>query len=273
MNLFDIDRDKCNQDGICSAVCPAGLIVFQKGDYPEPIPDAEEYCIRCGHCVAVCPTGSFSHSEIPIAECPPFREELRLNVEHCENFLRGRRSIRAYKDKKVPRDEMKRLIELARFAPSGHNSQCCEWLVIDDRSELKSLAGIVIEWMRWVIKEMPELAQMLHMERTIERWEKGTDVILRDAPAVVVSHAEKDHRAAPFACTIALSYMELAATSMGLGCCWAGYFHAAATTFPKMIKALSLPKGHASFGSMMVGYPKFKYQRLPPRNPPPITWR
>jgi nitroreductase len=210
---------------------------------------------------------------MPSEDCPPFKKELQLSFEQAENFLRGRRSIRVYKDKKVPRDGIEKLIELARFAPSGHNTQCCEWLVIDDGSELKRLAGIVIEWMHWVIKELPELAEMLHMDRTIERWENGANVILRNAPAVVVAHAEKDNRAAPAACTIALAYMELAATAMGLGCCWAGYFNAAATTFPAMSEALALPEGHISFGSMMLGYPKFKYQRLPLRNTPSITWR
>ena len=75
------------------------------------------------------------------------------------------------------------------------------------------------------------------------------------------------------ACTIALTYLELAATSMGLGTCWAGYFNVTATSFPPMQEALALPPGHQAFGSMMVGYPKFSYHRLPLRNPPAISWR
>jgi nitroreductase len=99
------------------------------------------------------------------------------------------------------------------------------------------------------------------------------DIIFRNAPVVIVAHAAKDDRTAPTSSTIALSYLELAATSAGLGCCWAGYFNAAATTFPPMMEALPLPEGHQCFGAMMVGYPKFEYQRLPLRKPPEITWR
>jgi hypothetical protein len=40
-----------------------------------------------------------------------------------------------------------------------------------------------------------------------------------------------------------------------------------------MAETLELPAQHASFGAMMVGYPKFKYQRLPLRNEPKISWR
>lgn len=273
MKLIDVNPQTCQQDGICAAVCPAGLIELRAGECPVPANDAEEVCIACGHCVAVCPTGSLSRRDMPADQCPPLQENLRLTIEHCEHFLRSRRSIRTYKAQPVPRDDIRRLIEIARYAPSGHNSQCTEWLVLSNRDELWRLAGIVVDWMRWLTQEAPEFAATMHLDRAVRRWEEGHDVILRDAPVVIVTHAEKENRAAPAACTIALTYLELATPSMGLGCCWAGYFNAAATTFPPMIEALPLPEGHQSFGAMMVGYPKFRYHRLPSRKPPSIVWR
>jgi nitroreductase/NAD-dependent dihydropyrimidine dehydrogenase PreA subunit len=273
VKLFEIDQQSCKQDGICAAVCPIAIIDFRKDGYPTPVDDAEERCIRCGHCVAACPTGSFSHREMPVEQCPSVRKDFQLSAEHCEHFLRSRRSIRVYKDKPVPRADLARLIEVARYAPSGHNSQCAEWLVLDNREELSKLSGIVADWMRWMTSNMPELARTWHMDKTLRRWEAGNDVILRDAPVVVVTHAEEHNRLAPSTCTIALTYLDLAATSMGLGCCWAGYFNAAATTFPPMKAALALPAGHQCFGSMMVGYSRFSYHRLPMRKPPSITWR
>jgi len=273
MKLFEVNRQTCNQDGICAAVCPAGIIDFDKSEYPTPAADAEKVCIRCGHCVAVCPTGSFSHREMSAEQCPAIQKTLHLTAEHCEHFLRSRRSIRVYKNKPVPKDDLAGLIEIARYAPSGHNSQCAQWLVLNNSDELHSLAGITVDWMRWMIGNMPEIASSMGLDKTVKRWEGGNDVVLRGAPAVIVTHAEKDNGAAPSTCTIALTYLELAAVSMGLGCCWAGYFNAAATTFPPLAEALSLPEGHQCFGAMMVGYPKFNYHRLPLRKPPGITWR
>ncbi len=273
MALFEIDKGICRQDGICSEICPAGLIDFKKGGYPEPIDEAEKFCIRCGHCVAVCPAGSFSHSEMSKEACSDIEKDFVLSVEHCEHFLRSRRSIRVYKDKPVLRDDISKLIEIARYAPSGHNSQCVEWLVLDDKSELRELAGIVADWMRWMIENMQEIALSMNMDKALKRWEEGKDVFLRGAPVLIIAHAEKDNRLAPAACTIALTYLDLAAKSMGLGCCWAGYFNTAAASFRPLIKALGLPKGHINLGSMMLGYPKFKYHRLPTRKPPVITWR
>ena len=273
MNLFEVNMQTCNQDGICAAICPTGIIEMQKGEYPAPTAEAEDLCIRCGHCVAVCPTASLAHREMSMEKCPPMQKELHLSLAQCEQFLRARRSIRTYKEQSVPKNELLKLIDLARYAPTGHNSQSVEWLVLGNRDELKHLAGITVDWMRWMLDNMSEIALSLHMDRTIRRWEEGKDVILRDAPIVMIAHAAKDDRMAPTSSTIALSYLELAATSMGLGCCWAGYFHAAATTFPPMKEALALPEGHQCMGSMMVGYPRFSYHRLPLRKPPEITWR
>ncbi len=273
MNLIEVNQKTCNQDGICSAVCPAKLINFTKGGYPTPIAEIDELCIRCGHCVSACPSGSLQHAEIPMEQCPVIREELRLSEEQSEQFLRSRRSIRNYRDKKVPRESLQKLIEVARYAPTGHNTQSVEWLVLSDREELNKLVAIVGEWMRWMLANMSKFALSMRMDLALEKLEAGSDIVLRGAPVLIVAHAKKDDLMAPASCTIALTYLELAATSMELGCCWAGYFNAACSTFPPMKQALGLPAGHQCFGAMMVGYPQFRYQRMPVRKSPPITWR
>lgn len=273
MELVRVDQRKCSRDGICAAVCPMRLIELKDGGFPSPIDGAGDLCINCGHCLAACPQGCLIHREIAMADCPPVRQDLILTPEHCEHFLRNRRSIRNYRDKPVPRSEIERLIRVARHAPSGHNSQCAEWLVLDNRDELRKLAGIVADWMEWMLANLREMALSFHMDRTLLRWNRGEDVILRGTPALIVTHAAEANRLAPSTCTIALTYLELAATSMGLGSCWAGWFNAAASTFPPMKEALALPAGHLSFGAMMLGYPEYAYHRLPARKDPPITWR
>jgi len=273
MDLLTVDQKSCNQDGLCAAVCPIGLIDFNQGSFPQAIDDADELCVRCGHCLAVCPSGSLSHRDLDVAGCSPVRQELQLGAGQCEQFLKGRRSIRVYKDKPVSRETFERVLDIARYAPSGHNSQGVHWLVIGQRQELQALSALVAEWMRLMLEKSPDFALSLHLDKTLARWEGGEDVILRGAPSVVVAHAEKNNRMAPVSCTIGLTYLELAATGLGLGCCWAGYFNAAASTFAKMQQVLALPEGHQAFGAMMVGYPKFQYKRLPERRPPEVSWR
>jgi nitroreductase/NAD-dependent dihydropyrimidine dehydrogenase PreA subunit len=273
MDLFEVNHETCNQDGICASVCPSGLIDFREGDYPKPVPEAEEICIRCGHCVAVCPTGSLAHRVMNLEQCPPIREEFLISREQCEQLLKGRRSIRVFKKKPIPKDDLERLIETARYAPTGHNSQGVEWLVFGKREDLDRFSGITVGWMRWLIENMPEVAAVMHLDWIIKRWEEGEDVVLRDAPVVILTHADKTDRLASASCTIAMAYLELAAIGMGLGCCWAGFLGAAAVNFPAMAEVLPIPEGHQCYGAMMVGYPKFSYPRIPRRKAPKITWK
>jgi len=274
MSLFIVDREKCKKDIICVQVCPIGIIELNDDNMvPTPVQDAETLCISCGHCVAACPHGALSHRSMTPEQCIPFVNKLQPAHEQVGQFLRSRRSIRVYQDKAVDRKMLTKLVDIARFAPSGINSQPVEWLIIYDRDDVQRLAGCVIDWMRAMIKERPQFAAGLHMERTVKRWENGSDSICRQAPHIFVTHARKDNPMATTSCSIALAYLELAAHACGLGACWAGYFDAAARFWPPMRKELRLSEGHVSYGAMMIGYPKHSYYRIPLRNEARITWR
>ena len=112
------------------------------------------------------------------------------------------------------------------------------------------------------------------MKKLVADWEENNnDPILRKAPHLIIAHAPKKDKAAPQACTVGLTYLELAAVSFGLGTCWAGYFQVAVGMSPPLQEALALPDDHQSFGAMMIGYPKFEYQRIPKRNEAQVIWR
>ncbi|MEW6263034.1 MAG: nitroreductase family protein [Thermodesulfobacteriota bacterium] len=271
--LFTVDPEKCRHDGLCAAVCPPKIIIQEGQETPRPIENAEEICIACGHCVAVCPHAALTHRDMKIEDCPPVRPELKISAEQAEQFLRARRSIRVYKDETVPRETLSRLIRLARFAPSGHNSQPVEWLVLEKAADVLNVAALTVDFMRLLLEDKSPLAIDLRMDRVVEAWAKGVDRVCRRAPHLIIAHAHKDNLMAPTSATIALSYLELAAFSLGLGACWAGYVQAAATFHPPLGQALRLPDGHLSLGAMMVGYPQYKYQRLPLRREPKVIWR
>jgi nitroreductase/NAD-dependent dihydropyrimidine dehydrogenase PreA subunit len=274
MNLFTIDQKKCKRDGICVAECPLRIIEM-KDDSPVPTPaaDAEERCVKCGHCVAVCPHGAFSHSLLKTADFSPVKKDFALTIDQAEHFLRSRRSIRAYQDKAVERGKLEKLISVARYAPTGSNSQQVQWLVVNSRESVKNMAGIVIDLMRYMIEKKNPFAVNYRLDRAVTAWESGIDGVTRGAPALVIAHAPKEYSLAQVDCTSALAYLDLAAPTLGLGSCWAGFMMMAAAQWPPFQKALALPEGSVCSGIMMVGYPKYKYHRLPPRNEAVIAWK
>jgi nitroreductase/NAD-dependent dihydropyrimidine dehydrogenase PreA subunit len=273
MESLTIDRKKCNKDGLCVMVCPTKVIQMESSnDIPEPTDDFKEYCLECGHCAAVCPTGALNLDWLNSNQCPPFCKELAVDAIQAEQLLRSRRSIRNYKSKPVERDKLAKLLEIACCAPSAKNNQPWNWVVVEDPAQTKRMAGTVIEWMRSVIEQSPEQAELRGFPRVVASWDAGEERICRGAPHIVVVHGDKDYGFGAEDCSSALSYLELFAPAIGLGTCWGGYFTAAVNAYPPLFDALGLPANHKALGAVMVGYPKFKYQRLPVRKLPRVRY-
>ncbi len=264
MSLFTVDPDRCLRDGACVEVCPRFLIEQRDQDaLPEPAAGADELCLSCGHCVAVCPSGALSLRRMPAAECPPVRTDLLPTAEQVEHLLRARRSIRSFQDRPVPREEIARLIDIARYAPTGSNRQPVEWLVVYDTPEVRRLGGLVEDWMRQG-GSSPSYA--VSLARAAER---GQDLVCRGAPHVVLAATPSGQESNG---VIALTFLELAAYARGLGACWGGFISSAANRWPPVRQSLGLPEAKVCCGAMLLGYPKYRYQRLPQRNEPRVAW-
>ena len=140
MVSFLINEEKCNGCGICIAECPRYLIqTLSKGVLPSWVDAAESRCINCGHCVAICPGGAIVHEDFPQGSIMPIHEELKPSVEQMTEILRTRRSIREFTDRPVEKHLIDRIIDCARFAPSGCNSQSTEFVVVQDRAVLNEI--------------------------------------------------------------------------------------------------------------------------------------
>ncbi|MFH0976099.1 MAG: nitroreductase family protein [Spirochaetota bacterium] len=269
-----IDRTKCKKDMLCIDECPFNLIETDKENgYPKLIPNAEKICNSCGHCVAVCPHDAISHTNVPIEESPLIDDKLAINKDQAIQFLRSRRSIRRFKDKAVEKEKIEQLIEIAKYAPTARNAQRLEWLVYTDKAEMKALSGFAVDWIRDDIKKHNGVPSAPYYPLIVEAWEAGKDMILRDAPALIIISAPKDVVYGMVDISLALSYLELSAPLFGLGTCWAGLLENALKNWPSAFKSLGLAEDRIHHYPMMLGYPVPRYYRLPQRRKPRITWK
>ena len=274
MGLLSVDESKCKKDGICARECPMAIIKLKDNEsYPELVPSGEQFCLICGHCIVVCPHGALDHAMVPMEECPPIKKELVIREEQAVQFLRSRRSIRLFKDKPVEKEKIQRLIEIGRYAPTGSNSQMVEWLVLTDPAEIKEMARLTVDWMRAEIQKDPQSPPAPYMPLIVAGWDAGYDAVLRGAPALIVASAPKETGNGMVDLTLALSYLELAAPTLGIGTCWAGLLQGALLAHPPLKESLGIPEGNPHHYPMMIGYPKAKYFRLPERKQPKITWK
>jgi nitroreductase/NAD-dependent dihydropyrimidine dehydrogenase PreA subunit len=263
-------KPACVKCGICAEVCPIGIIGLDEDGPKLLAPDA---CIRCGHCVAVCPHEALDNSKVPLASQVPLADFPVLDADTAARFLRSRRSVRRYKADAVSKETLLKLLDIARFAPTGGNTQGLSYLVVTDRALMGKLSEAVISWLESQIRDKVAWVKPYARIPAIYR-KTGRDVVLRDAPHLIVALAPKSFPIAEKNTRYSLAYAELFAPSLGLGTCWAGFFEMAAFAgHPEIYELLAVPADMAITGAIMAGYPVYRYYRLVDRNPLVVDWR
>ncbi len=255
--------EKCTQCLTCVADCPISLVTVNSDGFPEVESGKESYCTHCGHCEAVCPQ---------MAADPSLRGP-EITPEMLGTYMKKRRSIRNYKSEPVDKMILHEIMDIVRYAPSGHNVQALNWVIIYNTPEVRRLTDMVIEWMCQMVQINHPIAAALNCPQLIQAYETGQDVICRNAPHLIVAYGPKENSSAPTDATIALAHLELAAPAFGLGACWAGFFQIAASFSPELKQALGIPEPFGALGILMIGRPKFKYYQIPTRNEARVVWR
>ncbi len=111
--------------------------------------------------------------------------------------IMSRRSIRRYREGRIPDEDLRKILEAGRQAPSAGNRQPWHFVVIRD----------------------PEVKRQVAAACSNQMWMASADVIVAGVGLPEVS--EKWYAVDV---TIALQNMILAATSLGYGTCWIGAF-------------------------------------------------
>ena len=250
------DSSKCSKCNICIEICPRRIISADKGGYPVVLPENAATCTVCGHCEAVCPEGAVTVSA-PQLEASLFSaEKPAISAKQMGSYIRFRRSTRVYEQKPVPKKTLEELLDIARYSPSALNGQPVRWIVVHDPAKVKEYSRMAIDWMREMIEKKVPQSVAMNFASLVNGWDKGTNLICRNAPHLVVTYAHKDNPIAVGDSAIALTVFELAAPAFGIGTCWAGYFRMAASGSPELKKELGIPDDHVCTGAMMDGFSK-----------------
>lgn len=142
--------------------------------------------------------------------------------------IEKRRSVRAYEDKPIPEEKLRRVLEAARLAPSASNQQPWKFVVVQDVESRKKLARAA-----------------------------GNESFVGEAPVVIAAVALRtDHimrcgvHSYPVDLAIAVDHMTLAAVEEGLGSCWIGAF-----SQEEVKRILNIPKQYMVVALLPMGYP------------------
>lgn len=98
------------------------------------------------------------------------------------------------------------------------------------------------------------------------------DRITRNAPAIIIFHAEREAEEHSNNSLIWATYAILAALSLGLGASMNGLVPSAVNKLKRVREIFQIPEDHEAIISLTIGYPKYKYQRSIKRERDIIHW-
>ncbi len=147
-----------------------------------------------------------------------------------ENLVINRRSIREYDDRPVSEDDVLKIINAGRWAPTAGNSQEIRYIVVRKKFIKERLAQAAFG-QDWMVKAPVIIAVCANLE------------------ILEAKYGEMAYRYALCDGGAAIENMLLMATELGLGSCWVGAFDS-----EKVRTILGVPKHVKVIGLVTIGH-------------------
>src|SRR4030042_1280950 len=196
-----------------------------------------------------------------------------MDIDNFIDLLKSRRSIRAYKPDPIPDEYIQKIIESARWAPSGADSQPWEFIVIKRKDIKENIVNLFMESIKPVQQaELTREKELRIPALEMEMPEPG----FKNAPVFILLCGDaRTNEAFPltvyqkwgtevFISNLAGAFlcMQLAAKYLGLGSQWVS--SSGSLMEDKLKELLSIPEKIKIYDMMAVGYPAYQ---LGPRSP------
>lgn len=309
MGRMKIDKGKCTKCGLCILNCP--FKAWEKGKDGIPQLKAVYECFSCYNCAVACKAGAVSIDEIYhvddgfYATTPPYMKSiLPLPPKDAqgkpdkwnpvEQLILERRSQRNFKKDPVPEPLIQRILEAGRFAPSAGNGQPWKFTVITnkeilaeldyilmfvcsilydtymDDAKCKNISCLVSEYL-----SMPSVKCLMD-PRLIKGgcgyMAKAYAPASLNAPCVIIISGDDRCPSGPeLNIGICGENMNIVASSLGIGCCWVG-FYALLELVPRYKEMIGIKPPYRIVTGLALGYTAFNQSGMVPRLYNPITW-
>jgi nitroreductase/NAD-dependent dihydropyrimidine dehydrogenase PreA subunit len=280
-NSILILGDSCKKCGVCVEICPNKILTKSNVgiSFRE---DRLDLCFRCGQCMAVCPTKSILINGLSYEKNFFDFKEVGSLENDFYSLIYSRRAIRNFKDMPVPKELLEKIVKAISFAPPGFPPNKVELIVISDPDIIRKSLPLMIEFYDFLVniiknpfarmkigkevgkqrlKTMQEHLIPL-MESRLPELKNGTeDTITRDAQAMILFLADKGGEDIKADIHVAATYGMLAAHAIGLGGSIMDIIPPAIEKKKELRELFKVENNQEVVASLILGYPKYKYQR------------
>ena len=180
-----------------------------------------------------------------------------------------RRSTRRFRDREVPEELLRQVIEAGRAAPSGGNNQTTHFLVIRNRDILSRLAAMTEK--AFAAMEITENTYKSTVHSILAS-RKGGYIFHYNAPVLILTANRIGYGNAIADCVSALENMMIAANALDLGSCYINQLKWLNENeeINAYLGTLGLENNERVWAAVALGYADSD-DGLPSRNPLPRT--
>jgi nitroreductase len=178
----------------------------------------------------------------------------------------NRRSVRAFEQRPIPREDLETILSCGDAGPSGANARAWRYVVVQDASFKKSLIEQGMPVYKQWLEKMPQTFK--EMRREID---KSPDPIYYGAPTIVFVIGKG--MTADLDSSIALQNIMLAARSLNIGSCWV-HIGQLVLQNPSVRAEFNIAEGEKVYGPVILGYPlRGEFPSAPDRKALPVMWK
>ncbi len=176
--------------------------------------------------------------------------------------IKGRRSVRAYTDEPVSKEQIETVLEAGTWAPTGMYREPLRFVVIEDKNLI-----------RYVSDETKALVKQA-MPQMVKQFSTKEDIICYNVPVLILVCTEKDAQWSQvnlLDSVLATQNMFLKAYELGLGTCYMGFI-ALLNSKPEVLKKIGIPQNYDMTVPFILGHPKTKQGAGKRKKPNVLKW-
>ncbi len=258
--MVKIDNTRCVKCGICLSL--RGDYCLNEGE-DGSIRIVYELCNLCTKCIAVCPSKAFSYDGI---EPTKIYHDHIPHKDNLEELFKKRRSVRRFSDRRVDRETLAKIAEIAIYAPSMNRD--IEAIIVDDKEIMKEIDWVAYKFYSTIYKIVFKNRILFNF---IKLFSDGMDIakkklensikdglIVYDAPAMIMLIGDKKEVLTETSAQYHLYNIILYCESIGLGTCLMDSIKIAVSAKKRLRRMLNLPKKLSILGGVLIGYPEEK---------------
>ena len=277
--------ESCIRCGKCAKVCPSRILTQEGANEPIAVRHVDE-CIGCGHCVDVCAEGAVCHEEFPLEKVHPIDYSELPSPEQLLLLCRARRSNRAMSKQQIPAPHLELILKAAHTAPTASNTQNVGYVLVTNPAQIEAISNFTLSTFEKIAKLLlnpvvrlfvepfqkplyryvPAFRRMVALKR-----EKGVDMILRRATAVLLIHTPEKSRFGSADANLAYQNASLMAESLGVAQFYTGFVCSAAGQRKGELEKMLGLEGRRVQAGMALGMPLFRYANYSDRKPIDVT--